>query len=63
MAKAQVHTQKPKSGKGRKAWEKYELKHGKPPASVEYTAEYDSEYKGWICEWFGGDVHVNVASN
>ncbi|EGQ9728255.1 hypothetical protein FWP31_05195 [Vibrio cholerae] len=44
------HTEKPKSGKGRKAWERFEEKHGKPPFSVEYVPNYDNEFKGWICE-------------
>ncbi len=58
-----VYTEKPKSGKGRKAWEKYELDKGKPPVSVEYTPDYDNEFKGWICEWFGADASVDVISN
>lgn len=41
-----IHTEKPKSGKGRKAWEAFELKYGKPPFSVEYVTDYDCEFKG-----------------
>lgn len=63
MAFKGVYTEKPKTGKGRKAWERYELEHGKAPASVEYTHEYDYEYKGWVCERFGSDISVDVVSN
>lgn len=45
-----VYTTKPKTGKGRKAWERFELEQGKPPYSVEYVSNYDNEFKGWVCE-------------
>lgn len=63
MAVKGVFTEKPKSGKGRKAWEKYEKQHGKAPASVEYVSNYDHEFKGWICEWYSETPHVNIGSN
>lgn len=63
MAKIKIYTEKPKSGKARKAWERFELERGIPPASIEYTNEYDYLYKGWICEWFDDTVSVNVTSN
>lgn len=58
-----IYTEKPKSGKGRKAWERYELEHGRQPASVEYTHEFDHEFKGWVCEAFERNPHTDVGSN
>jgi hypothetical protein len=63
MTSCTLHKTKPKTGKGRKAWEKFEKERGQAPASIEYTPNYEHEYKGWICEWFGDDVSVNVSSN
>lgn len=46
-----VYTQKPKSGKGRLAWERFEREKGYSPYSVSYTPSYQFEIKGWVCEW------------
>jgi hypothetical protein len=57
-----VYTEKPKSGKGKLAWEKFEKQMGRPPYSVEYSPNYDHEYKGWICEYFPPDVSIPIQS-
>lgn len=51
-----IYTEKPKSGKGRLAWERFEQEKGYPPYSVSYSPNYQYEFKGWVCEWFGPEV-------
>lgn len=47
---------KPKRGKGKIAWEKFEIEKGFPPYCVYYTPTYDWQYKGWVCEHFPPSV-------
>lgn len=53
--KKSVYTEKPKAGKGKLAWERFENQKGRPPYSVEYSPNYQYELKGWICEHFPPD--------
>lgn len=53
-----IYTQKPKSGKGQRAWERFENEKGRPPYSVEYSSNYQYEFKGWVCEHFSPDVEI-----
>jgi hypothetical protein len=55
-----VYREKPKSGKGRLAWEKYELQMGRPPYSVEYSPNYDHQFKGWVCEHFSQSISASM---
>ena len=45
------YTERPKKGKGRKAWDRFVSDHNEQPMSVSYTPSYDYEFKGWICKW------------
>lgn len=51
-----IYTEKPKSGRARKAWERFEQTKGHAPYSVSYSPCYQYEAKGWICEHYGPET-------
>lgn len=46
-----IYKTRPKSGKGKKAWDKFVEMHHAEPLDVEYSYDYDGEYRGWVCNW------------
>jgi hypothetical protein len=44
------HEAKPKRGKGKNAWERYESEMKKAPKQIYYAPNYFGQ-NGWICEW------------
>lgn len=47
-----IYKHKPKTGKAKKAWEKFVEEFGFPPSEITYSPSYYGN-KGWVCEFFG----------
>ena len=53
--KQSYYRDRPKRGKGRKAWDRYVKEKGEKPFAVSYTNSYDYELRGWVCSRMAKD--------